>query len=257
MTFHQRTLREFALKASAASLGICCATPGYAQITQVGYDSLSGGQATTFAGVPGGAAPGTNYDNILIVNGVAFGERFAGQTVTANGNFDQIDGTPTSALSLLPGSAGNNLSVFQSPAGPVLSGNGTQGFPVNDAIGEGAISMLFSSDQSEFGLRLTGGNGGNAFVGFYRADGSLIQLLTLGSLPLISSYGFQRDGGVHDIRGVAFWNADVTGLGLAGIRYDVASAIPEPGSWAMMLLGFAGIGMAARRARRARVAVVA
>lgn len=36
---------------------------------------------------------------------------------------------------------------------------------------------------------------------------------------------------------------------------SVAGAIPEPGAWAMLILGFLGIGSAMRRARRPRVAL--
>jgi hypothetical protein len=58
---------------------------------------------------------------------------------------------------------------------------------------------------------------------------------------------------------------DSGGLALDAIRFTSTShinfqrqnaislapgAVPEPGSWAMMLLGFAGIGTAARRARK-------
>lgn len=96
---------------------------------------------------------------------------------------------------------------------------------------------------------MAGGNGGNAYVNFYRDDGTLIDSFTLGSLPLIASYGFVRDGGVQDIRGVSIWNDDPTGFGLSAIRSDVA-AVPEPTTWAMMLLGFGAIGSAMRRRTR-------
>jgi len=244
-------MTKYALRLAGVGLSLFCATSAQAQIAQVAYGSLSGTQSVSFGGVPGGAAPGTNYDNILVVNGVAFGEHFEGQTVTANGNYDQINGNPTNGLTLVAGASGHNVSVFQAPPGPVLSGLGTLGFPASDAIGEGAFSILFGSDQSEFGLVLTGSDGGPAYLGFYRADGSLIQLLSFSGLPLVSSLGFQRDGGVHDIRGVSYWNADVTGMGLAAIRFDVPSAVPEPSTWAMMLLGFGLIGWTVRRRGRA------
>lgn len=38
---------------------------------------------------------------------------------------------------------------------------------------------------------------------------------------------------------------------------SVAGAIPEPGTWAMLILGFLGIGSAMRRSRRVRAALVA
>jgi hypothetical protein len=34
-------------------------------------------------------------------------------------------------------------------------------------------------------------------------------------------------------------------------------AVPEPSTWAMMLLGFAGLGFAAKRTSRLRAAIVA
>jgi hypothetical protein len=35
------------------------------------------------------------------------------------------------------------------------------------------------------------------------------------------------------------------------LTYNYTPAVPEPGTWAMMLVGFAGVGMALRRSRRA------
>lgn len=237
-----------------AVLGLVSAREATAQIAQVNYASLSGSQFVAPGSVPGGPGVGTNYDNMLIINGVGFGERFAGQTISALGNFDQIGGAPTAGLNLLPGNPGHNLDVFDSPAGPVLAGVGTLGFPEFDAIGEGAVSLLFSTDQSEFGFRLAGGNGGNAYVSFFRNDGSLIQSFTLSSLPIVAGFGFARDGGVHDIRGVSIWNDDVTGFGFAAFRHDVASAVPEPATWVMMLLGFGAMGMTIRRNRKTHLA---
>ena len=43
-------------------------------------------------------------------------------------------------------------------------------------------------------------------------------------------------------------------LGRLGISYDF---VPEPSTWAMMLLGFAGLGYAGYRASRKSVAVAA
>ena len=250
------SLRKCATAASALA-GVFMATALRAQVTQVAYGSLTGTQSASFGTVPGGPGAGTNYDGILGVDGIAFGERFAGQTVSALGNFDQISGTPSNQLTLLAGDAAHNLTVFQSPAGPVLTGNGTQGYPVFDAIGEGAVSLLFSTDQSQFGFQLAGGNGGNAYISFFRNDGSLIDAFTLGSLPVIASYGFTRDGGVHDIRGVSIWNDDLTGFGFRSFLYDVPSAVPEPAGWALMLFGFGAIGIAMRRHRRPLLAQLA
>lgn len=253
----QNDLRNHRLSFLAIAAGLACASALPAQVTQVNYTTLTGTEFVSFADVIGGASPGTNYDNVLIVDGVAFGERFVGQLLTPSGNFDILSGTPSAGLSLIAGAAGQNLAFFTSPAGPVLSGIGPAGFPVFDAIGEGAVSLLFTSDQSEFGLRVAGGNGGTATIGFFRLDGSLIQSIALGNLPLVSSFGFTRDNGIMDIRGISIWNTDVTGIGLAGLRYNVESGVPEPSTWAMMLGGFGLVGVTLRRRRRSNVRVVA
>ncbi len=252
MVTQQMSLRNRALAAIAFAL--LPATALQAQVSLVNYAALTGTEFISFDDVAGGPSPGTNHDGVILVDGVAFGERFAGQTLTANGVFDQIGGAPAGGLTLLAGTAGHNFAFFESPAGKVLSGIGTAGFPVSDAIGEGAVSLLFASDQSEFGFRLAGGHGGNANISFFRSDGALIQSIVLGNLPLMGAYGFARDGAFRDIRGISIWNDDLTGIGLAGLRHDAGLPVPEPATWTMLIIGFGLIGSALRRRRPATIA---
>jgi PEP-CTERM motif len=44
------------------------------------------------------------------------------------------------------------------------------------------------------------------------------------------------------------------GTGGFGFDFALGGAVPEPSTWAMMLLGFAGLGFAGRRARRRVIA---
>ena len=256
MVKQHKSLRKLAA-AGALVVAMTSATALQAQVTQVDYNSLTGTEFVSFSDIVPAPGAGTNYNGVIIIDGVAFGEHFDGQTVTPSGNFDVLGGSPSGYLSLQAGAAGQNIASLISPAGVVLSGIGPAGYPVFDAIGEGAISLLFSSDQSEFGFRLTGGHGGNAYVNFYGYDGSLIDSFILSNLPLVSLFGFSRDGGVNDIRGVSIWNDDTTGIGLTGFRHDAASAVPEPGTWATMLLGFSAVGFAMRRRRRPAFAQLA
>ncbi len=243
--------RKLAARAAAGGFALLWATALPAQITQVDYTSLTGTEFISFDAIAGGPGAGTNYDGVTVIDGVAFGERFSGQTLTAMGDFDQLGGAPAGGLNLLSGAPGQNFAVFQSPAGKVLSGIGPGGFPSSNAIGEGAVSLLFSTGQSEFGFRLAGGHGANAYINFFGGDGGLIQSFTLGNLPLISTYGFARSGGLKDIRGISIWNDDPTGIGLAALRHDVVSMVPEPATWAMMILGFGIVGASVRRRMRA------
>ena len=247
VTQHTNLRKQAARVAAAISFCLMTATALPAQINQVNYATLTGTEFISFDGVAGGPGSGTNYNGVTVIDGVAFGERFSGQTVTPLGDFDQLGGTPVGGLDLLSGASGRNFAVFQSPAGKVLSGIGPGGYPNNSAIGEGAVSLLFSTGQSEFGFRLTGGHGANAYVNFFGGDGGLIQAFTLANLPLISTYGFSRAGGLKDIRGISIWNDDPTGIGLTGFRRDVASMVPEPATWAMLIAGFGIVGATLRR----------
>lgn len=65
-------------------------------------------------------------------------------------------------------------------------------------------------------------------------------------------FGFEATGG-DVITSIAF---NTNGSGVADLRQvrvggiTAAAAVPEPGTWAMMLLGFGGIGVAMRKRRR-------
>lgn len=227
-----------------------------AQISQVAYGALTGTQFVTFDDVPGGNAPGTNYDGIFFSNGVGFAERFLGQTLTDVGGFDQLGGGPSGgALTLQLGAAGRNLNVFVNSNSQVLTGLGSAGFPGADAIGEGSFAALFSSGQSQFGFQLVGGNAGTAFLSFFRANGSLIQNISLNGLA-DSFYGFSRDGGLQDIYGISIWNNDLAGIGFDNLKFDVQSngggstVAPEPTSLAMLTAGLGLVGAAMRRRRK-------
>jgi hypothetical protein len=221
-----------------------------APVNQVAYGSLIGTQVVDFDDLTGGGAPGTNYDAVVFSHGVGLGQNFLGQTVTASGDLDKLGSAPTGALTLVAGAAGHNLNVFDYNGTNVLTGLGTLGYPDFSAIGEGAFAVKFSSDQSEFGFQLVGGDGGSAFIDFFRADGSLISSVTVASLSN-SYYGFSREGGIKDIRGISIWNNDGGGIGFDNLKHDVVS-VPEPEAYASLLAGLVVLGGALRRRRAQR-----
>jgi hypothetical protein len=185
------------------------------EIIEIDYYSLNCLGIITFDDVPGGGAPGTNYDAIFESDGALFAERFVGQTLSYSGDFDVLTGSPTNPLTLQAGLPYQNLVITLEPNtnSQVLAGNGPVGWPDYSSIGEGSFAVIFDYDQSEFGFVLAGGDGGPAIVDFFRRDGSLIDSIEIPNITL-GNYGFQRIGGVADIAGVSIHNTDPAGIGI-------------------------------------------
>ncbi|WP_299029016.1 hypothetical protein [uncultured Sulfitobacter sp.] len=199
------------LPALACSSAVCLVDP----------ESLMLPETIDFQGTPSGAGPGYLVDDVLVLNGAQFGERFAGQTLQVQGTHDAVDGAAYGPLTLLPGEAGQNLSVVSFMGITVLNGYGHKGFPKRDAQGEGAIAILFDQDQSAVTLGLRGGEQGSADVLFLRRDGSVlarVPVTPVGEFAL----GFLRASGTEDIAGIVLNNTDDQGIALDTIKFGKA-----------------------------------
>lgn len=245
---------------------LACTSALAEPINQGSYTLLAGSDVVTFnevdtkIDIANLTSVGTSFDDILISGGVAFGELFSGQLLSASGNFDVPSGTPTGPLALQVGAPGQNLypatvraiSLQPLQLDNALAGIGKRGASSTAGVGEGAISILFSSDQSQFGVQLLKLNGGNTYFDFFRNDGSLIQSFT--ARVATSSYlGFFRDAGIKDIRGVTIWNDDPNGMIIDNVKHDMASsisAVPEAGSSSMALAGLLALFTLAGKGRR-------
>ena len=235
--------------ALVAALSAAFVSAQAAPVNSVSYGSLTGTEIVDFDDLPSASASGTNYDSTFISRGVGFGERFSGQSLGSSGNFDTLGSSASGALAVVAGTPNHNLDILFYAGSNVLTGLGPLGYPNFDAVGEGSFAALFSTDQSQFGFQLVGGNGGNAFISFFHRDGSLIDTLTVGSLA-DAFYGFSRDGGLKDIAGISIYNEDAGGIGFDNLKHDVESnvpGIPEPETYALMLAGLGLLGAAARR----------
>jgi hypothetical protein len=240
-----------------AGLTLLTSSAWGAPILQVDAATLTGSGLVTFDDVAGGTLPGTSHDGIVYSDGAWVAEHFVGQTLSYQDGFDVLTGSPTGPLTLEPGAAGQNLSVFLFGSSQVVTGLGNEGFPSFAAMGEGALSVLFGEDQSEFGFDVIGGNLGTATVDFFRRDGSLIDSVGLTGVDN-ASYGFKRDGGIFDIAGVSIYNLDTGGIGFDNLVHDVVSLtaapgdepgtpMPEPGAALLFGLGCCVVSRASRR----------
>ena len=185
-----------------------------------------------------GYYPGNNYDGIGFgqnvnnptdpTDGAYFAQNFVGQTVTPGGGlfpyYDVVSGSPTNPLTLQVGPTGQNLSIGGREG--ILYGLGPLGFRNFDAIGEGAIAILFDRDQSEFGFNLEGSPDSDpnkqVYLSFFRRDGSLIDDITLDQPIPFGPLGFKTDTGIREIAGVSISNfgSHGGGIGIDFIVYD-------------------------------------
>lgn len=202
------------LLSCAPALAQACGAP----VCLVDPNGLIFTQIITFDDQHGGAGPGRHLDESFALPGATFGERFAGQTIISQGPHDAIHGMAASPLSVLPGAAGQNLSLVQFYGNTILNGYGAAGFPNRHAQGEGAIAILFDHDQSALAFDMRGGEAGVAVASFYRRDGTLItavQIEPTGEFPM----AFLRSTGQADIAGLVLTNTDPQGLAIDTLRF--------------------------------------
>jgi hypothetical protein len=196
--------------------------------------------------------PAASYDSILALPGASFSEHFAGQTVSASGDYDVVSGMPTGPLALVTGPVGQNLGAGETTF-PILSsiaGLGPAGNPNANAVGRGALSILFDLDQSAVGFEIGLTSVGSVTAQWFRRDGTLIDTTVISGFtdtifpPTFTAYAFEREGAVADIAGITF---TTSGTGLMNFDTFRFTPVPEPSS--MMLL-FGGIGLTAWGRRR-------
>lgn len=194
--------------AAACETGVCVVDPDALHLTRI----------ITFEETQSGQGPGHPVDEALVLEGAVFGERFAGQTVAAAGDYDQITGAPLSPLTVMPGEKSQNLSVVFLQGNNVLNGYSAAGYPKRQAQGEGAMAFRFEEDQSALSFEIRGGEAGTVRAVFYTRNGEVIAAL---DLPPAGehAYGFARASGARDIAGVLLSNTDPQGIAMDNLRF--------------------------------------
>jgi uncharacterized protein YfaP (DUF2135 family) len=162
---------------------------------------------------------------------VLFGTNQTGTTVSGftNQSNIQVNFTSTTAQTLIASALGQAQVTTANNGGFITSIVMTSpGHVFQDIIANphnsGAFTVTAVTNDGTFSQNFAGGTGNN-FVTVLAQNGE-----TISSVSFTSTAGFDQ-----------FQQPRISGL---------ASAIPEPSTWAMMLLGFAGLGFAFRQSRR-------
>jgi opacity protein-like surface antigen len=148
----------------------------------------------------------------------------------------------------------NSSSVFGYTGGYGFGSNG--GWSDVPMIGlntnNGFFTLTFASAISSFlaEVNWTANNPTNATMGVYDVAGNLIESLTLeangvNQVP-VGFHGFSETS--NSIKSIRFSNEYI---GIRNISTATAAgAVPEPATWAMMILGMGAVGFAMRRRRK-------
>jgi hypothetical protein len=247
---------------AAAVLAAAGAARAEAPVLSVGYASLSG-PTVTFEDLVLPDPDGSLLNGIVSSGGVQFGERFAGQELAvakaprpgvplAQDWFDDLSfGSPTAGLTLLAGAAGANLGGYDygDANAQALAGIGPQNSDLSDPFGFGSISARFATPVSALGFQVRDTDAGAAWLSLYRADGSLIQTLSLAPLA-DTGYAFARSDGTADIAGFSLYHRDAYyGIAIDNLVYGTAAAVPEPSAAWLLGAGLLWIGARWRRPR--------
>ena len=164
-----------------------------------------------------------------------------GTTVTGDGaSFAQ--GFSFGPLALAP-SGSITVAAFD-PPGPIPGGNSLLSQPGNSA----PLAMLLDGGAIANSITLTVGSFSNGTVDAigYDTMGNVTGMETFGNVNGYDNFTLSSLG---NFAGVLFTNiSDPAGVRFQNISYEtvMGGAVPEPATWAMMLLGFFGLGAAMR-----------
>jgi hypothetical protein len=174
----------------------------------------------------------------------------AGQLAAPAGQIvvDSFDSASTNGYSMTGGDirTGSVTNDYQSPAGDSSAYLAVEG---------GQLATLTTpTTATAFSLYVGSIDNFNA-INFYTGSNVLVSSFT--GTQLRTYAGGSSSVGVADGR----FSFDLTGLGIDKITFgstnnafeidNISAAIPEPGVWAMMMLGLGGLGYALRRRRYA------
>lgn len=204
-------------------------TPVYAAtVVQAGDPGVGAGGATPVTNAAAAAFDAANPPSFIedFEDATATGFTVAGGSITSNPN-------------------GGGSSVFgfnTTPSGRFLL----------ELFG-GSATFTFVNPVSSFGFKLSGVQLGGLTVGFN--DGSAQSFAVTNNGSGVQFFG--ASGFTNAVSSFTF-NATNDIVGIDDLRFSSATAaVPEPATWAMMLLGFGFVGGALRSSKRRKKLTVA
>ena len=141
---------------------------------------------------------------------------------------------------------------------------GTMGDPYLSVLGGGSALFSFETALSSLGLDYGSADAYNTFV-LFLSDGSTESFTGQDIIDIGTADGDQQSPRTNGrLTFTSSGDVFITGLRLVSSQnslevdnFGVTSAVPEPGTWAMMLLGFGAIGFSMRRRRTGLIAQAA
>jgi len=251
-------MRSFALVAGVGALVL--GSPLAAQVVAPNANATTEGTAAQFGVFVNGSASGSTFQTAYAASN--FSTVPIGSQITAIGY--RLDGGQTTQLNAI------SYSTFQLQIGQSANAIGSLSNTFADNLGADTVLAIN-------GLSIPGGSFADApginpnpfyILTFgtpyiYTGGDLLVTIREAGNATPLSIDAVPAGGGTSTVAfvgdasatsgesGINFFNAPVIQL-----VFGSASAVPEPSTWTMMLLGFAGIGLAIRRRRAAKTSVL-
>jgi PEP-CTERM motif-containing protein len=214
--------------AAALVAGSAALSPAQALVIGVADSANS----IPFGGTTGGYTyqqvyNGASFSSSMTIQEISFYDTLYPGGTARPGVFDIYLSTTTAPIASFDTSNGTSVPYFDSSFTSVF---------------HGTLPQLMSNSL-DFNL--------STFFDYDPSKGNL--LLTIRSSDLLEGNNLfldvDKNNGVMNSRFSAYpydWNEGL----VTGFNTSVASAVPEPSTWAMLMIGFAGIGLLARKKRR-------
>jgi PEP-CTERM motif len=198
-------------------------------------------------GPPAGYGSGATFDT---VSAQAYG------STSAFGSFSEGGASFSGSAVIMNNGGQGSLGLYATPYGDTTN--------YMAVLGGGSEQISYSSPKTSFGLYWGSVDNYNS-LSFYNGD-TLVATVTGGDVdPPMSANGGQTDyasNGYVWITALPQFDRVIAASGSNSFEFDnviggvgvgfptASTAVPEPSTWAMLLVGFSGLGYAALRRKR-------